>query len=88
MEWDPVGVAEFEQVSDEYDCMLSPLLEQLDAGAEGEQIRDWLADEIEGHFGMISIPAWEAALAARIREWWDDGGRLRVWSPRSSPWPS
>lgn len=38
MEWDPVGVAEFEQVSDEYDCMLSPLLKQLDAGAEGEQI--------------------------------------------------
>ncbi|WP_406465500.1 hypothetical protein OHB07_32045 [Streptomyces sp. NBC_00111] len=43
-EWDPIGVAD--DVQDEYDCMLAPLLQRLRAGVDrtisGRGPRHWL----------------------------------------------
>jgi hypothetical protein len=39
-EWDPIGVADV--VSDEYDCLIAPLLSKLSAGGGRSQISEFL----------------------------------------------
>ena len=62
MEWDPIGVAGAPEAADEYDCMLSPLLRRLHDGVSDKEIQDWVAGEVEGHFGLhstvIGKPSW------------------------------
>jgi hypothetical protein len=50
--WDPIGVIDL--VQDEYDCLIAPILDQLDDGADGPQIAVFLRDELEHHFGLDS----------------------------------
>lgn len=70
IKWDLLLVHGVEEAADEYDCMISPLLRQLHAGAGQAQITDWLVDEVEQHFGVQSNPEREAALADRVTTWW------------------
>jgi len=74
MEWDPIGVSEFPEAADEYDCMLSPLLHRLHDGVSEEEIRDWIVGEIQRHFEMQADQARESQLVSRIKDWW----RVRV----------
>jgi hypothetical protein len=48
--WDPIGVVAF--VQDEYDCLIAPILDLLDAGADAGQITDMIRYELEHHFGL------------------------------------
>jgi hypothetical protein len=70
MGWDLIGVSGVPEATDEYDCMLSPLLHRLHDGASVNEIRDWLVGEVEGHFGTRSDPAREGQLAMQISAWW------------------
>ncbi|MFE5209279.1 hypothetical protein [Streptomyces sp. NPDC056600] len=67
-EWDPIGVAD--EVADEYDCMLGPLLRRLGGGAGPLEIRGFLRDELEQHFGLDPVRSGPAAMAARVMRWW------------------
>lgn len=70
MEWDPIGVAGAPEAADEYDCMLSPLLRRLHDGVSDKEIQDWVAGEVEGHFGLHSDRDREAQLVRQIIGWW------------------
>jgi hypothetical protein len=70
MDWDPIGVASIPQASDEYDCMISPLMRQLYEGADEGSIRSWIVGEVQGHFGMRSVSEREARLARNLVNWW------------------
>ena len=70
--WDPIGVAGVPEAEDEYDCMLSPLIHRLHDGATASEVRDWLVQEMEDHFGMTPVPTREAALASQLTTWWRD----------------
>ncbi|MFJ8191547.1 hypothetical protein ACIQ8D_17515 [Streptomyces sp. NPDC096094] len=65
--WDPIGVAE--DVDDEYDCMIVPLLNRLRGGADRGQIRAFLHHELTDHFGL-SQPYDVDGMADRVRAWW------------------
>ncbi|MFF8814042.1 hypothetical protein [Streptomyces pactum] len=67
-EWDPLGVAD--DVQDEYDCILAPLLQRLRRGADQAEIRAFLWDELVEHFGLNPLPSEPAAVAARLTTWW------------------
>ncbi|MER5479302.1 hypothetical protein ABT026_20380 [Streptomyces sp. NPDC002734] len=67
-EWDPIGVAD--EVPDEYDCMLGPLLQRLRGGAGPREIGGFLRDELEHHFGLDPVRSDPAATAARVMRWW------------------
>jgi hypothetical protein len=67
-EWDPIGVASV--VEDEYDCMLSPLLQRLRDGAGPREIGHFLRRELEDHFGLPPVPGEPEAVAVRVVAWW------------------
>ena len=72
-EWDPIGVADV--VSDEYDCLIAPLLSKLSAGGGRSQISEFLWCELEDHFGLDPDrhdPDRHDvdALANRLVAWW------------------
>jgi hypothetical protein len=72
-EWDFIGVADPVTNTDEYDCMLRPLLRKLAAGKDAQNIARWLRQEIEQHFGMSDENIADAELntiAERISQWW------------------
>jgi hypothetical protein len=68
--WDPIGVANNRHAQDEYDCMISPLMHRLSAGAPETDIGDWIIAEMREHFGMSADEARERALAAELKQWW------------------
>ncbi|MFG2039098.1 hypothetical protein [Dactylosporangium sp. NPDC048998] len=72
-EWDFIGVFDPDTNADEYDCMLSPLLEQLASGADANEIRGHLDEEIRGHFGMSPELVGTARMAERLVAWWHTG---------------
>ena len=49
-EWDPIGVADL--ATDEYDCLIAPLLTRLDNGADPAEISEFLRYELEDHFDL------------------------------------
>jgi hypothetical protein len=60
-EWDPIGVAD--DVQDEYDCMLAPMLQRLRGGANETEIGEFLRHEVEDHFGLGSLGLRPEAMA-------------------------
>ncbi|MFD5271662.1 hypothetical protein [Streptomyces sp. NPDC058335] len=67
-EWDPLGVAD--EVQDEYDCMLLPMLQRLRGGADETEIGEFLRREVEEHFGLDPLGARPDAMAVRVIAWW------------------
>ncbi|MGA5169267.1 MULTISPECIES: hypothetical protein [Streptomyces] len=78
-EWDPIGVAD--DVPDEYDCMLAPLLQQLRSGAGRSEIGEFLRHELEDHFGLDPLGLRPDAVAARVVDWWASAGPAEELSP-------
>jgi hypothetical protein len=74
LEWDPIGVAHVAEAPDEYDCMISPLMHQLFAGAAAGDLASWIATERTEHFGLGPDPGRDAELAGRLMTWWS--GRI------------
>jgi len=72
-EWDPIGVAD--DVQDEYDCMLAPLLQRLLGGADQAEIGKFLRQDLEEHFGLDPLGLRPDAMAARVIDWWATVGR-------------
>jgi hypothetical protein len=71
-EWDPIGVAD--DVRDEYDCMLTPLLQRLRSGVGRTEIGEFLQHELEDHFGLDSLGLRPDAMAVRVVDWWNSDG--------------
>ncbi|MFG3720935.1 hypothetical protein ACGF8D_24325 [Streptomyces massasporeus] len=71
-EWDPVGVAD--DVQDEYDCMLAPLLQRLRSGAGRTEVGEFLRHELEDHFGLDPLGMRPDAMAVRVVGWWKSAG--------------
>ncbi|WP_406862959.1 hypothetical protein ABZO31_21955 [Streptomyces sp. HUAS MG47] len=71
-EWDPIGVAD--EVPDEYDCMLAPLLQRLRGGADETAIGAFLRHELEDHFGLDPVHREPEEMAARVIAWWSQNG--------------
>jgi hypothetical protein len=67
-EWDPIGVADL--VSDEYDCMVGPLLSRLSKGDGRSQISEFLWNELENHFGLDPEGHDVDGMANRLVAWW------------------
>ena len=69
-EWDFIGVFDPENNTDEYDCMITPLLNKLSAGAHSSDVKQFLDDEITGHFGMSVGVVDAAPMAVQLTTWW------------------
>jgi len=67
-EWDPIGVADL--VSDEYDCLIAPLLSKLSAGDGWSLIFEFLRHELEDHFGLEPDVLDVDGMASRLVAWW------------------
>ncbi|MFF3432581.1 hypothetical protein [Streptomyces sp. NPDC002602] len=72
-EWDPIGVAD--EVPDEYDCMLAPLLGRLHGGAGQTEVDEFLQHELKDHFGLDPLGLRPDAMAARLVAWWTSAER-------------
>jgi hypothetical protein len=72
-EWDFIGVFDPATNADEYDCMLSPLLERLAGGGQAGEIQAYLDQELRGHFGMSPERAGTVPMAQRLVAWWSAG---------------
>ncbi|MBB4692951.1 hypothetical protein [Paractinoplanes abujensis] len=58
--------------TDEYDCMIEPLLTMLAAEAGTSDVAGFLDDEITDHFGLSPGLVETAPIAARLTAWWRD----------------
>jgi hypothetical protein len=69
--WDPIGVYDEERdwPSDEYDCMIDPLLGRLSRGDSRADLSEYLWREIEDHFGLDPTFAGTGAFADRLLAW-------------------
>ena len=65
-----IGVFDPETNTDEYDCMIAPLLTRLASGADTGQVQQFLDHEIAGHFGMSLGQLETVAMAERLTAWW------------------
>jgi hypothetical protein len=74
-EWDFIGVFDPEINTDEYDCMIRPLMTRLAAEADTNDIRRFLDDEVTGHFGLSPGMVDTAPMAERLTTWWQSGQR-------------
>ncbi|WP_328468891.1 hypothetical protein OHA21_00325 [Actinoplanes sp. NBC_00393] len=68
--WDFIGVFDPETNTDEYDCMISPLLRRLAAGEDTDAIQQFLNDEPADHFGMSVDPDETNLVAEQLTTWW------------------
>jgi hypothetical protein len=50
--WDPIGVVGGGGPQDEYDCLIAPMLDQLEGGAESPELAAFLRFELDDHFGL------------------------------------
>lgn len=69
-DWDFIGVFDPETNTDEYDCMIEPLLRRLSGDADPSGISQFLDDEITGHFGMAAGVVETGLMAERLTAWW------------------
>lgn len=69
-ERDFIGAFDPETNTDEYDCMIEPLLRRLSAGESPDDIKRFLDDEITGHFGMSTGLVETGSMAERLTRWW------------------
>jgi hypothetical protein len=70
--WDPIGVAEFPEAQDEYDCLISPLMHRLSDDASAAEVGDWLIEEMREHFGLTPDEHRERVLADELKQWWSE----------------
>ena len=63
MEWDPLGVSGYPEADDEYDCMISPLMDRLAAGADTRSLAKWISSRRFWHFGDAADEARDTQLA-------------------------
>ncbi|MFE3763355.1 hypothetical protein ACFXPI_16535 [Streptomyces sp. NPDC059104] len=82
-EWDPIGVAD--EVDDEYDCMLAPLLGRLYGGADRAGVDAFLRHELEDHFGISPALQRTDAVAGRVLDWWATARPAPGTTPRPLP---
>lgn len=71
-EWDPIGIADGDDDfdhSDEYDCLVFPLLSRLTRGANETELASFLGEELRAHFGLGNGKPQKRA-AKRIVAWW------------------
>jgi len=69
--WDPIGVTDDpERPSDEYECLIGPLLRRLEVGAGADEVSAFLAHELEYHFGLDPEPLQTTAFAERLAQWY------------------
>jgi hypothetical protein len=74
-EWDPIGVmAEPDWPRNEYDALIEPLRERLEAGTSEGELEIYLEKYVRGHMGLESDVDRESRLATRLVEWYAAGG--------------
>ena len=67
-DWDPIGVADLD--SDEYDCMVGPLLSLLLRGNGRAEVSEYLWHELEDHFGLDPDLHEVDSMANQLVVWW------------------
>jgi hypothetical protein len=70
-EWDPIGVIPAGAPRDEYDCLLAPILRLLETRASEKEISQFLAHEMENHFGLESVSDTKE-FAKKAKAWYTD----------------
>jgi hypothetical protein len=68
LEWDPLGMAEV--ASDEYDCLLGPIIGKLRDGVSARGLGDFLEGELIHHFGVFPQPSRPRGFAQRLVTWY------------------
>ena len=71
-EWDPIGVGP-EWAKDEYDCLLGPLLTELENSVSVAGLVTFLKAEL-GSLGVEPPEAGVRAFAARAHVWFEQAG--------------
>jgi len=69
VEWDPIGAVGAGAPEDEYDCVVWPILRELEEGATARELASYLVAEFNDHFGVRVEHANEFARATRA--WYD-----------------
>lgn len=71
-DWDPIGIMDHANAPrDEYDCLIGPLLTQLDSSASEAAIAKYLRNQIVDHFGLSASDYDFTAVTKRIQAWYD-----------------
>jgi hypothetical protein len=75
-EWDPIGVApEPGWPRDEYDDLVDPLHQRLEAGAAAGELAVLLEAHVREHIGLEPDVDREERFAQRLVDWWGDAPR-------------
>jgi len=74
-QWDPIGVMEEpDWPNNEYDELIAPMRERLEAGATAGELEIYLEQYVRDHIGLEPDVDRESRLAARVVEWYAAGG--------------
>jgi hypothetical protein len=68
--WDPIGVQDEPDASDEYDSYVNPLLRRLDDGADADSVAEYLAEIESRRMGLPALPEDRFDVAERIVIWY------------------
>jgi len=67
-DWDPIGVNQFSEASDEYDSYAGEVAELVRRGASEQEMFDWLWSLETGHIGLEGDRDNTQQFAAKLQE--------------------
>jgi len=72
-QWDFIGVHPFNDgPTDEYDCLIGPIISRLNANSTNEELKNFLIKELNDHFGMPSLQIESIDdVVEKITAWWN-----------------
>lgn len=68
-EWDPLEIYS-EEVRDEYDCCVTPILSKLHRGADKNELVSFLNKHFEEHIGINAKTIQVEEFIDRVINWW------------------
>jgi hypothetical protein len=70
-DWDPIGVSDVrEDVADEYECLVGPLLSRLTRGETTAEVAAFLTEMLAEHFGLPPERYRPADFARGLTDWY------------------
>jgi len=67
----PLGVSGYPEAADEYECMISLLMDRLAAGTDTRSLAKWISSRRFWHFGDAADEVRDTQLAEALTAWWE-----------------
>lgn len=70
-QWDPIGLVGADGPTDEYECLVWPVVRLLREGVSAEVLAEHLTKELQSHFGLEPQACAPGEFAVSVKRWFE-----------------